>query len=194
MQICTSPQTDNHASTPTTRVMLMFEYNSRFYNLQAYPTGNSQQKLLALERVGSNADQSKVQLCIQKWKLPISAYIQRGTLQVLPTVIWGRHCHTWWKRMDSPTGCATICAMPTADKSNHSATGTLHPHLTDGHMMTAYTMLNFPADKPKAIGRLKPLNCINSYKLYIAKPCKNHATGNTIIAMATLTSRQANFS
>jgi len=35
---------------------------------------------------------------------------------------------------------ATICAMPTADESNHSAAGTLHGHRTDGHT-TAYTAL-----------------------------------------------------
>jgi len=30
--------------------------------------------------------------------------------------------------MDSATASATSCAMPTADESSHSATGTLHPH------------------------------------------------------------------
>ena len=32
------------------------------------------------------------------------------------------------QRMDSPISCATNCVMPTADESNHSAAGTLHPH------------------------------------------------------------------
>ena len=32
------------------------------------------------------------------------------------------------QRMDSPTACVTNCTMPTADKSNHSAAGMLHPH------------------------------------------------------------------
>jgi len=32
------------------------------------------------------------------------------------------------QRMDSPTSCAISCAIPIADESNHSATGTLHPH------------------------------------------------------------------
>jgi len=38
-------------------------------------------------------------------------------------------------------GCATICAMPTEDESNHSAAGTLHPQCTDGYMRIAYTVL-----------------------------------------------------
>jgi len=37
-------------------------------------------------------------------------------------------CHPSWQRMHSPTSCATICTMPSADESNHSAAGTLHPH------------------------------------------------------------------
>jgi len=40
--------------------------------------------------------------------------------------------------MDSPTACATICAIPTADESNHSPAGMLHPPYTDGHSTTAY--------------------------------------------------------
>jgi len=36
--------------------------------------------------------------------------------------------------------------MPTADESNHSAAGTLHPHRTDELTTTAYTALNFPVD------------------------------------------------
>ena len=32
------------------------------------------------------------------------------------------------QRMDSPASCATNCAVPTADESNHSAVGTQHPH------------------------------------------------------------------
>jgi len=36
----------------------------------------------------------------------------------------------WMQRMDSPASCAS-CTMPTTDKSNHSAAGTLHPHHTD---------------------------------------------------------------
>ena len=32
------------------------------------------------------------------------------------------------ERMDSPALYATSCAMHTADGSNHSAAGTLHPH------------------------------------------------------------------
>jgi len=34
--------------------------------------------------------------------------------------------------MDLPAAFSS-CAMPTADESNHSATGTLNPHRTDGH-------------------------------------------------------------
>jgi len=30
--------------------------------------------------------------------------------------------------MDKPASCATICAILTADKCNHLATGMLHPH------------------------------------------------------------------
>ena len=33
-----------------------------------------------------------------------------------------------WQRMDWPALCATSCTIPTADETNHSATGTLHPH------------------------------------------------------------------
>jgi len=62
-------------------------------------------------------------------------------------VIWKEtRRHFSRQRMDSPAACATIRAMPTADKSNHSAAGTLHPHCTDGHTITVYTALNFPAD------------------------------------------------
>jgi len=32
------------------------------------------------------------------------------------------------QKMDSPALCATICAIPTADESSHSATGMLHLH------------------------------------------------------------------
>ena len=47
--------------------------------------------------------------------------------QVLPKVIWEEpRRHPSWQRMDSPAACAS-CAVPTADESNHSAAGTLHP-------------------------------------------------------------------
>jgi len=32
------------------------------------------------------------------------------------------------QRMDSPASCATNCAVPSAEESNHSSVGTLHPH------------------------------------------------------------------
>jgi len=32
------------------------------------------------------------------------------------------------QRLDLLASCATSCVIPTADESNHSATGTLHPH------------------------------------------------------------------
>ena len=59
--------------------------------------------------------------------------------QVLPKVIWGEpRRHPSRQRMDSPAACAIICAMLTAEESNHSAAGTLHPHRTDWHTTTAY--------------------------------------------------------
>jgi len=42
--------------------------------------------------------------------------------------------------MDWPAACAS-CAVPTADKLNHSATGMHYPYHTDGHTTTACTML-----------------------------------------------------
>jgi len=33
-----------------------------------------------------------------------------------------------WQITELPVLCATSCTIPTADKSNHSGTGTLHPH------------------------------------------------------------------
>jgi len=63
-------------------------------------------------------------------------------LQVFPKVIWEEpQRHSLRQRMDSPAACATICAMPTADESNHSAANTLHQHRTVGDTTTAYTAL-----------------------------------------------------
>jgi len=36
--------------------------------------------------------------------------------------------HPSLQRMNSPTACATICAMTTAGVSNNATAGTLHPH------------------------------------------------------------------
>ena len=48
--------------------------------------------------------------------------------QVLPEVTWEEpRRHPLRQRMDSPASCATSCAMPTTDESNHSAAGTTHP-------------------------------------------------------------------
>jgi len=41
----------------------------------------------------------------------------------------GRACsYPLWQRMDLHASCATNCTVPTADKSNHSTTGMIHPH------------------------------------------------------------------
>jgi len=49
-----------------------------------------------------------------------------------PKVTWEEpRRHSSRQRMNSAAVCATICAMSTADESNHSAAGTLHPHRTD---------------------------------------------------------------
>jgi len=51
----------------------------------------------------------------------------KNTKQV-PKVIWEElRRHSSLQKMDSPTVCAS-CAVPTADKSNHLAEGTTHPH------------------------------------------------------------------
>jgi len=47
------------------------------------------------------------------------------------------HCYPSWQRMDTPASCATSCVIPTADESNHSSMGTLHPH----HSATATCIL-----------------------------------------------------
>jgi len=61
--------------------------------------------------------------------------------QVLPKVIWEEPYHnSSQQRMNPPTVCASR-AMPTADKSAHSAASTLHPHHTDRHTTTAYIAL-----------------------------------------------------
>jgi len=55
--------------------------------------------------------------------------LQEPKKQVFPKVIWEElHYHPSQQRMSSPTACATICAMFTADMSNHSVTGMLQPH------------------------------------------------------------------
>jgi len=64
-----------------------------------------------------------------------------------PKVIWEEPSRQpSWQKMDSPTTCAN-CTMPTADKSNHSATGTLHPHHTDGNTTMAYMVLAVSCNK-----------------------------------------------
>jgi len=77
--------------------------------------------------------------------LPIILHTSRQELsQVLSKLIFEKdELHPSRQRMVLFAACATICAMPTADKSNRSAAGTLHPHRTDGQTMTAYTALNF---------------------------------------------------
>ena len=51
--------------------------------------------------------------------------------RIMPQVIWEEPRRLPPRQiMDSPAVCAS-CAMPTADESNHSAAGTLHPHNTD---------------------------------------------------------------
>jgi len=46
-----------------------------------------------------------------------------------PEVIW-EEPHPLTQRMDSSAACASSCAMPTVDETNHSAAGMLHPHCT----------------------------------------------------------------
>jgi len=54
-----------------------------------------------------------------------SAYVQTGTFTVPPQSHLGRAASPpLWQ--SSPAACATIYAMPTADKSSDSATGTLY--------------------------------------------------------------------
>ena len=38
------------------------------------------------------------------------------------------------QRMESPASCATSCAIPAADESNHSATGIRHIHIAVPHI------------------------------------------------------------
>jgi len=50
--------------------------------------------------------------------------------QVLPKVIWEEpRRHLSRQRMDSPAAC-TSYTLPTANETNHSAAGMLHPHLS----------------------------------------------------------------
>jgi len=54
----------------------------------------------------------------------------RMLITSVPKVTWEEpRRHPSRQRMDSLTACAS-CTMPTADESNHSAAGTLHPNRT----------------------------------------------------------------
>jgi len=68
--------------------------------------------------------------------------VNKVNKQVLFNIIWEQpHRNPSRQRMESSATCATICAVPTADESNHSATSMLHPHHADIHSTTAYTAL-----------------------------------------------------
>ena len=55
------------------------------------------------------------------------------------------------QRMDSPASCATSCAMPIADKSNHSAAGTLHPHRSATCFLHVTLCCRLPTPSPKKL-------------------------------------------
>ena len=66
---------------------------------------------------------------------------------VLLKVIWEEPlCHPFLQRMDSPASFATSFAMPTADESNHSGAGTLHPHCSATFFL--YVTLHCPIPPP----------------------------------------------
>ena len=54
-----------------------------------------------------------------------------------------------WQRMESPTSCATSCATPTADKSNHSVMGTPHPQCIATCPIRYTVLYNPPPKKQK---------------------------------------------
>jgi len=77
-------------------------------------------------------------ICIHCWRKRV-----QQLKQVLPKVILEEpHRQPSRERMDSPAACAS-CAMPTADESNHSAAGTLHPH-----RRTGWTHIPFHNSRP----------------------------------------------
>jgi len=57
------------------------------------------------------------------------------------------HRYPSLQKMDLPTFCATSCAIPTADESNHSATGTVYPHRIATCVL--YVRLRCPIPPPK---------------------------------------------
>jgi len=67
------------------------------------------------------------------------------------------HRHPSRQRMDSPIVCATIRAMSIAGKSNHSATGRLHPHCS-ATCLLRYTALPPP---PKKSNLTLPIGAIH---------------------------------
>jgi len=84
MQICTSPQTDNHASIPS---LTFVQAGCPSYTVKA----------------------------MKAWQQEIHSNLGKATS---PLVM---------QRMHSSALCATSYVMPTADESNHSTAGTIHP-------------------------------------------------------------------
>jgi len=56
------------------------------------------------------------------------------------------------QRMDSSAPCATSCAIPTVDESNHSAAGSLHPHYSATFFLFIRPTLRCPIPLTKKIG------------------------------------------
>ena len=76
---------------------------------------------------------------IDKWFLNkmrniVNCHVKMETLSVIDNKKSCQlHRHPSQQRMDLPAACASR-AMPTTAESSHSATGTLYPNCTDGHI------------------------------------------------------------
>jgi len=70
-------------------------------------------------------------------------------------VIWNKPR----QRMDSRAACATGCAMPTADESNHSATAVCYIHTAVPHSLYTLLVLSHPQKKtvPSSGGNWTPI-------------------------------------
>jgi len=81
--------------------------------------------------------------------------------------------------MDSPAACAS-CAMPTADMSNYSAMGTLHPHHSATFFL--YVILHCPNTPSQKIAHSHPTVKSHSSAVW---PTPTH-TQNDVIGTHTL--------
>jgi len=88
----------------------------------------------------------------------------------------------WQRMVDSSAACATSCAMPTTDKSNHSATGKLHPHHSATFFL--YVTLCSPVPPPSEKNCLFPLGDPNS--TIKSHPLAHPTTPNDIISIHTV--------